>query len=90
MELQEQIDRLRALSYIQTADVNALYALVRRLERSLRPHAPDLPDLSDMFLEVRKRELQRALENLEKTHPGEAARFQQLIDQSCTIFPYDY
>ena len=86
----EQIQRLQALSAIQAADVSSLLIILSQLEKIVRRDHPDMPDLQQQFLETRKLLLQQQLESMEKNNPALAARLQQLIDQSCTIFPYDY
>jgi hypothetical protein len=90
MSEKEQIERLQALSEIQTADNVALQIVVQRLSEFVRRDHPDTPDVPELFLKVRKHMLQLQLESMEKTHPAMAARLQQLIDQACTIYPYDY
>jgi site-specific recombinase len=88
--MSDEIERLQALSVLQTADINALFLLVRRLEEMLRPNYPDMPDLADLFLQLRKEQLQQHLEAAETKDPAFAARLQQMIDESCTIFPPTY
>lgn len=86
----EQIDRLLALAEIQTADINSLLLVVTRLAEIVRRDHADAPDVAALHLRFRKCLLQHQLEAMEKTDPARAARFQQLIDESCTIYPYDY
>jgi hypothetical protein len=90
MTEKEQLERLQALSAVQTADINAVFLLVSRLAEIVRRNHPDTPDMSDTFLKVRKHFLQQHLESIETSNPALAARLQQLIDQSCTIFPPTY
>ena len=90
MTEKEQIERLLALAEIQTADVASLLILLERLAQFVRQHQPDVPDVGIEFLKLRKIQLQHRLEAMEMTDPARAARFQQLIDQSCTIYPPTY
>jgi len=57
INMQDEIERLQALSAVQTADINALYLLVNKLAEILRRDHPDTPDLTDLFLRFRKAQL---------------------------------
>ena len=86
----EQIQRLQALSAVQTADISSLLLLVERLSQIVRRDHPDTPVATEMFLAIRKPLLQQQLEQMETQNPALAARLQELIDKSSTIYPYDY
>jgi hypothetical protein len=86
----DPLERLQALSAIQTADVSALLALVQQLATIVRREHPDTPDVTALFLQTRKELLHRYLEAVETRDPALAARMQELIDTSCTRFPLGY
>ena len=73
---------------VHTADINAVFLLVQRLSELCRRNHPEMPDVSELFLKLRKEQLHLHLEKLETQNPGLAAKLQELIDQSSTIFPY--
>lgn len=90
MSEKEQIERLLALAEIQTADVNSLLIILTRLAETVRRGHTDAPDVPELHLKIRKHFLQKQLEAMETIDPARAARLQQLIEQSATIYPYDY
>jgi len=88
--MNDETQRQRALNLIQAADVSSLLAVLQAVVRAARPHVPQLPDVSELFLAQRKELLHRMLERLETKDPAMAAALQSLIDDSCTEFPFDY
>ena len=80
--MQDQIDRLQALSVAQAADINALRLVVGCLAETVRRDHPELSDLNELFFRLRKQLVQQHLEAMESVSPGTAARLQALLDGS--------
>jgi len=86
----EQLERLRALCELQRAEIASAHLCLLGLASYVRRQAPDLPDMNELYLQLRKQCLQRQLEKLEALDPALAARLLQLIDSSSTNFPPTY
>ena len=82
--MQDQIDRLQALSVAQGADINALLLVVQSLSEIVRRNQPDTPCVTELHLKLRKQLLQQHLEAMESVSPGTAAKLQALLDGSPT------
>jgi hypothetical protein len=94
MSPEDQILRLQALSAIQTADVSSLLNLLSEFRAVLIQSLPELserlPEIGERFLQLRKELLHAGLEQLENTNPELAAHIQKQIDDTSTLFPFDY
>ena len=82
--MQDQIDRLQALSVAQAADINALRLIVECLAETVRRDHAELSDLNELFFRLRKQLLQQHLEAMESVSPGAEAKLQALLDGSPT------
>jgi|GEM_PF-5186838 len=87
MNHDDQILRLQAFCYIQSADVSSLLGLLKSVATG---HKMTEAEVDAAFLSERKKLLYTLLASLEKTQPELAAKIQSEIDRSCQIFPFDY
>lgn len=89
-DIQNQIDRMKALLFLSSADISALVSTLQCLADSCRAAGVQVPDVSEDWLERRKQIAQKALESLEISNPAYAAKIQELIDDNCTNYPFCY
>jgi hypothetical protein len=89
-ELSDRLLWMEAGWRIQTAEASALLRVLMDYQKHLSTQVPELPDPLQRFLAYRKENLHFQLEAIEDSDPPHAARLQQMIDENCVTFPFNY
>jgi len=90
LELTKKLLRIEAAWRTQAAEVSALLRVMMDYQKLLSTHFSELPDPLQRFLVYRKEYLHSQLEEIEDSNPAHAGRLQQVIDETCIKFPFDY
>jgi hypothetical protein len=89
-KLSKKLLRMEAGWRLQTADASALLRVLMDYHKHLSTQVRGLPDPLQRFLVYRKENLHSQLEAIEDSNPAHAARLQEVIDDNCVDFPFDY
>lgn len=86
-QLRSQVDNLRALCALQSAEIGALFVLLSRLHHTLHAHEEPPPEIGDAYLRLRKELTYKQLTAIEDKNSALAAEIQRILDNTCRIYP---
>ena len=86
-DLQDQVNKLRALCVLQSAEIASLFQLLSALHRTLHTNGVPPPEIGDAYLRLRKELTYQQLKAVEDKNPGLAAETLRILDSTCKNYP---